>query len=80
MSLRPDDVGEGRARISLRNSSHALVGEGEVSLDTVLAEDVDRAEVELRDHDGNIVGTVGLASFPCLLDCIDPSDERLGCA
>ena len=26
MSLRPDDVGEGRLRVSLRNSSSALVG------------------------------------------------------
>ena len=80
MSLRPDDVGEGRARVSLRNSSHSLVGEGVVSLDTVLAEDVDRTEVELHDHDGNAVGTLGLVSerlgslaeipsLQCLLAC-----------
>jgi len=60
MSLRPDDVGEGRARVSLRNSSHSLVGEGVVSLDTVLAEDLDRTEVELHDHDGHSVGNLCL--------------------
>ena len=60
MSLRPDDVGEGRARVSLRNSSHGLVGEGVVSLDTVLAEDLDRTEVELHDHDGHSVGNLTL--------------------
>ena len=38
------------------------VGEGFVSLDTVLADDVDRTEVELHDHDGHAVGTVGLVS------------------
>ena len=69
MSLRPDDVGEGRARVSLRNSSHALVGEGVVSLDTVLAEDLDRTEVELHDHDGHSVGALGLVSFLWLLAC-----------
>jgi hypothetical protein len=33
-----------------------------VSLDTVLADDVDRTEVELHDHDGHAVGTIGLVS------------------
>ena len=38
------------------------MGEGFVSLDTVLADDLDRSEVELHDHDGHAVGTVGLVS------------------
>ena len=83
MSLRPDDVGEGRARVSLRNSSHGLVGEGVVSLDTVLAEDLDRTEVELHDHDGHSVGNLTLVrsleliTFSSELLCILPGHFRV---
>ena len=59
MSLGPE-VTEGVLRVSLCDASGATVASGERSLQTVLAEDVDRAQLDLRDKGGDAAGSMDL--------------------
>lgn len=65
MSLGPE-ITDGVLCVSLCDASGATVASGERSLETVLTEDVDRAELELRDEGGYTAGSMDLVRSSCL--------------